>query len=234
LARRLPGIISHLLLEGEEPGEPGPLAELIIKSSDAEEVQALAARYETDAAYRAQLNAVWAEALAPLEEAEAVPPDLTPGERLPALVEVDPEAMGDQIRRQVRSSLYEMAAKRAAEENVKLVVFGHTHDAGLEELPGGRVYLNSGTWTWRADFSGAGKDTWRDLFEHPERFTEDRRLSYVRIDYDAAGEPQGQLLAYQPAPEPGPDDGHPQPTSLWERVWAWLRDCWERIVFVSS
>ena len=81
------------------------------------------------------------------------------------------------------------------------------------------MYINSGTWTWRADFSGAGKETWKDLFEHPERFTDDRLLSYVRIDYDEAGEPHGQLLAYEPSPpDEGPvDEVVEQVASLWER-----------------
>ncbi len=110
----------------------------------------------------------------------------------------DPVDMAEQIRARVRSSLFRIASARAVEEGAKLVTFGHTHDASCEELPDGGVYINSGTWTWRADMGGAGKETWRDLFEHPERFTDDRLLSYVRIDYEGE-EPKGRLLSYQPA-----------------------------------
>jgi hypothetical protein len=124
-----------------------------------------------------------------------------------------------------------MAGVRAAEEGVKLVVFGHTHDAGVESLPGDGVYINSGTWTWRADFTGAGKSTWRDLFEHPERFTGDRLLSYVRVDYDEQGRPSGRLLAHEPpVPQPVPSPPEPPETlSWWQRVKAWFERLGARI-----
>jgi hypothetical protein len=116
-----------------------------------------------------------------------------------------------------------MAVARAIEEGVKLVSFGHTHDAGVEDLPDGGMYINSGTWTWRADFGGSGKETWKELFAHPERFTEDRVLSYVRIDYDEEGQPSGRLLSYEPAADEsgrGLIDGVP---SIWHRIEEWLR-----------
>jgi hypothetical protein len=95
-------------------------------------------------------------------------------------------------------------------------------------LPGGSIYINCGTWTWRADLSREGRRTWRDLFEHPEWFTGERRLSYVRIDYDEEGQPHGKLLDYEslekhqfaPAPVAAP--------SLWERIVRALRALWAR------
>jgi hypothetical protein len=116
-----------------------------------------------------------------------------------------------------------MAARRAAEEGVQLVTFGHTHDASVEDLPEDGVYINSGTWTWRADFGGSGKETWKELFTHPERFTEDRNLTYVRFDYDQGGHPSGRLLRYEPGGrglDPGEVDG---PPSIWHRIEDWLR-----------
>ena len=94
---------------------------------------------------------------------------------------------------------------------------------GIEELPGGGTYINSGTWTWRADFGSSDEQTWKNLFAHPERFTDDRVLSYVRIDYDAEGQPSGRLLNYEPGAE-GPSwgmiDGDP---SIWHRIEDWIR-----------
>jgi hypothetical protein len=156
---------------------------------DPERAEELLRRYETDEEFRAELNAQLASLVAP-------PPDPTMTEAFVLPHTPDPIDMADQIRERVRSSLFRMAAARAAEEGAKLVTFGHTHDASCEELPNGGVYINSGTWTWRADMGGAGKETWRELFEHPERFTEDRLLSYVRIDYEGE-EPKGQLLSYE-------------------------------------
>jgi hypothetical protein len=80
------------------------------------------------------------------------------------------------------------------EEDVRLIIFGHTHEAIGELLPGGCVYINSGTWTWKVDLGGAGEVAWGELFAHPERFTDYRLLTYVRVDYDELGQPCGRLL----------------------------------------
>ncbi len=178
----------------------------------------MAQRYESDEAYRAEFNAEVADILAASTELDKG--DLAPMPRQP-----DPVAMGDQIRARVNSSLYEIAKVRAQEEGVKLVTFGHTHDAAKELLPDGGTYINSGTWTWRADLSAAGEHTWQELFQHPERFTDERLLSYVRINYDDAGEPSGRLMAYEPPADPGLEGKDPDPepaASFWTRFAAWL------------
>jgi UDP-2,3-diacylglucosamine pyrophosphatase LpxH len=218
LVGALPGIIWDGFLSFEVP-QAGALDQ---DWEDPDRVEELAQRYETDATFRAELNDELARMLSPQ-------PDM-PSFDIPAVPSVaEPVEMGDRVQQRVNSSLYEMAVKRASEEQVKLVTFGHTHDAGVEPLPDGGTYVNSGTWTWRADFGGAGKEAWKDLFEHPERFTSDRRLSYVRIDYDEAGQPIGQLLEYKAEMPPPPP---PSPTalpSLWERIVNWLRGLVARI-----
>jgi UDP-2,3-diacylglucosamine pyrophosphatase LpxH len=221
LIRALPGVIKRGVLEGPPTGEPDPLHQMLCELEDPAQMEELADRYQADASFRAQFNRNVAGILAPT-------PDL-PGAQARALAAVpDPVVMGDRIQSRVHSSLYEIARLRALEEGAKVVSFGHTHDAGVEPLPDGGVYINSGTWTWRADFTGEGKETWKDLFEHPERFTEDRLLSYVRIDYDDAGEPSGRLLAYEPPPAPvRREEEVPEvPIPLWERVSAWFRALW--------
>jgi UDP-2,3-diacylglucosamine pyrophosphatase LpxH len=217
MARRLPGIFRHIVLEGAEPGEPDPLADLILKSGDPAQVEQMAERYETDVAYRSQIDRALTQALAP--QAELMGADVSPAGTAP-----NPLDVGDQIRNRVNSSLFNIAAQRAEEEGVELVTFGHTHDASLEHLPNGGVYINSGTWTWRADFSSSGSKTWKDLFAHPEKYTEERLLSYVRIDY-RDGEPVGSLENYQPSPAPEPrPEGLPEtgPSCL-DRMLAWFR-----------
>jgi UDP-2,3-diacylglucosamine pyrophosphatase LpxH len=216
LLRRLPGIIKEGVFDVEE-SRAEALARLL---EDPDRVEQLAARYETDEAFRAEFNTEVARTLAP-------PPDLPGIDAVPLVASSDPVTMGKQIQARANSSLFSAAQQRAVEEGVKLVTFGHTHDSSVEELPGSGVYINSGTWTWRADFSGAGKETWQDVFEHPERFTNDRLLNYVRIDYDDAGQPAGRLMTYEPGstPEPPPEEGKPQeqPASLWDRILTWLR-----------
>ena len=223
LLQALPDLAEEAFREaGQE--EPRLLSQL----EDPDRVAEMAARYEEDLVFRTQFNAEVARLLAP-------PPDPAFGE--PAVLRgvSDPVAMGDQVRLRVQSALYKVASLRASEEKARLVVFGHTHNAGVDDLPGGSTYINSGTWTWWVDFSGAGQETWRDLFEHPERFARKRRLSYVRIDYDEAGQPRGQLLtvegdAVQPAPPPPPSPPPPAPEpSFWERLALWLRSQWARL-----
>jgi UDP-2,3-diacylglucosamine pyrophosphatase LpxH len=216
LIRRLPGIIQAGVFEVE--GRGSRASALARALEDPDRMGQLAARYQTDEAFRSEFNAEVARALAPTAEraeAFAVP--------LPSVP--DPVALGETIRSRVRSSLFEAARLRAAEEGIQLVTFGHTHDQGAEDLPGGGVYINSGTWTWRADLTTSGERTWKDLFEHPEWFTGDRLLNYVRIDYDDAGQPTGRLMIYEPGPLPGPEEEKPQqqPASLWDRILAWLR-----------
>lgn len=218
LIRALPGLLDEIVFAlGESRAE-----ELAGQLEDPERVAELAALYETDEAFRAQFNAEVARLLAPQPE--------LPGEVSFSLSSVpNPVSMGDQVRKRVRSSLYKMAAVRAQEEGAKVVVFGHTHDASTESLSDDGVYINSGTWTWRVDLGGEGQKTWRDLFEHPEWFTQDHRLSYVRIDYDDAGQPIGHLLTYGTTHEPEQEDPE-SPASVWDRFLAWLRKLWAGIV----
>jgi UDP-2,3-diacylglucosamine pyrophosphatase LpxH len=234
LIRRLPGIIKEGLFEVEE-SRANALARLL---EDPEGVKQTAARYQTDETFRLEFNAEVARTLAP-------PPEIPGAEAIPLPAVADPVVMGERLQSRVHSSLFTIAQQRAAEEGVSLVTFGHTHDASEEELPGGGVYINSGTWTWRADFGDAGKETWQDLFEHPERFTGDRLLTYVRIDYDADGQPAGRLMTYEPAPPPEPEKEPPEPepvkpqpepvkpepepvkpeeqaVSFWDRLVGWL------------
>jgi UDP-2,3-diacylglucosamine pyrophosphatase LpxH len=212
LLRALPGVVEHGLLASRDPR-----SELVRELEDPARVQQLELRYRTDSAFGAWFNAEVAHLLSPLQE--------VPGDELLQLIPAgDAAAMGDRVRGTVRSSLRHSARKRAAEEGSKVVVFGHTHDALIESLPHGAIYINSGTWTWCTDLTGADQDTWRDLFEHPEAFAENRLLSYARIDYDGAGEPSGRLLAYETAQPRG--IRLPRWLSL---PWNWLRNLWNRL-----
>jgi hypothetical protein len=213
---RLAGSLPGILWEGLRAVEPSSAEAMDLQLADPGHVDTLAGRYESDEAFRMQLNAELAELL-------GAPIEIPNGEVRGVRGAGDPVEMGDRVRNRVKSSLYEMAAARAAEEEVNLVTFGHTHDARVEELPGGGTYINSGTWTWRADFGSSGEQVWKDLFAHPERFTDDRVLSYVRIDYDGEGQPTGRLLNYEPeaeGPSRGMVDGVP---SIWHGIEDWFR-----------
>ncbi|MBC8262521.1 MAG: hypothetical protein H8E47_00145 [Anaerolineales bacterium] len=94
----------------------------------------------------------------------------------------------------VNSALHQAAEAKSREEGARVVVFGHTHAPLSEPLETGGLYLNTGTWVWVRDFSDEDEAAWRELFNHPEKFTEHRRLTCVRIDYDEGGQPWGQLI----------------------------------------
>jgi len=96
----------------------------------------------------------------------------------------------------VGRALEDVAVAKEVEENVRVVIFGHTHSPTIRPLPRGGVYINTGTWTWRRDFTGETLETWRRFYEHPERYVVDRDLTYARIDYDG-DEPVAKLLRYE-------------------------------------
>ncbi len=223
LLRALPGIVEEAFLDAvpmeadlQAAGRGDSLSERL---EDPAQVEALAAHYQQDASFRAQFNGEVANVLAPPPE-QAREPVAASLEVAPDLG--DPVVMGNQVYNRALSALSFSASRQAAEKEAAVVVFGHTHHAVQEPLLGGATYINTGTWTWRADFSGAGKSTWQDLFLHPERFTNDCQLTYARIDYDEAGRPYGRLLVY------GAEGSHvwvPVPVwagRVWDRIRAWL------------
>ncbi len=116
------------------------------------------------------------------------------GDRPVSLAGLNPAEGGDRLVERERDSLVDAAEKIAEETGVRVVIFGHTHQPLQALLKDNRVYLNSGAWVWREDFSAAGPSTWADLFHHPEKYASQRDLSYVRVDYDKNGEPCARLL----------------------------------------
>jgi hypothetical protein len=204
LIRGLPGFIIGVVSAAGNRS-----AKLVRALEDPARVKKLTARYEADPSFRQDFNAQLARTL-PL-----LPENGEPSVHAMRAI-LDSVAMGQQVQSQMHDSLYRFARRRAAEERAKLVVFGHTHDAGVHLMLDGGTYINSGTWTWRADFTGEGKESWRELFMHPDRFTDDRRLSYVRIDYTDGGEPVGRLMEYR-----APANAQPG-SSAWKRMGTWL------------
>lgn len=113
------------------------------------------------------------------------------------------------------AALTDFARLRYAQEQVRVVVFGHSHEACSVPLGEGAVYINTGTWTWQRDFAGESYSAWRKLFRRPELFTNRCTLTYARINYDAEGQPEGQLRELEVE--------RPPQESSWQRLWSWLR-----------
>jgi len=118
-------------------------------------------------------------------------------------------------------ALTKIAEHKRLQEKARVIVFGHTHRAGIEEMEGGAVYINSGTWTWLRDFSGEDYAAWKRLLKHPERYTSQRQLNYVRIDYTEDGTPIGRLKEFR-YPEQGQRLGRNLAKPLWRKVCDWL------------
>jgi hypothetical protein len=218
LLRALPGILGEALFGADEARSRS----LAVQLQDAGLAADIATRYNADLAFRAQFHSQLAEVLSPL-------PRLPGPVAANLVVSGDPVAIGNQIGERVHTSFCLVARQRAAESGARVVIFGHTHDGRVETLPGGAVYINSGTWTWWADLRGAGPETWRELFAHPERFTGDRRRHFVRVDYDEDDRPSGRLLVYEPPVPPTTGGAQARLSREWARLVAWLRGLLRRM-----
>jgi len=101
-----------------------------------------------------------------------------------------------------RSRLMDVARAKLHQEDVRVVIMGHTHEACHHDLGEDCAYLNCGSWTWLRDFAGEDYQAWRRLVRFPETYTSQRRLTYVRVDYGEDGLPVPSLQTYQTAAEP--------------------------------
>jgi UDP-2,3-diacylglucosamine pyrophosphatase LpxH len=68
-----------------------------------------------------------------------------------------------------------------------IFITGHSHEPRVKQLPGGRLYLNTGTWTKMLNL---------DLFH----LGQETGLTYVSIEYDEEGRPLANLMRWQGKP----------------------------------
>ncbi|HET89857.1 MAG TPA: hypothetical protein ENN99_03830 [Chloroflexi bacterium] len=196
---------------------------------DESQVTAWREQYATDSVFRRQFNdhvsQLLRDADAPPEIARPAPSAEETAEPAQALEKArDITEMSDLALRQA-------AQKKIQETGAQVIVFGHTHRALWEQLDGG-VHINSGTWTWWRDFAGTNLATWRELYAHPETFTQPHYLTYVRVDYDGTGHPHAQVLDYTgqlviEQTTPGKETGFLERlltclTKLWAQIVRWI------------
>lgn len=173
---------------GLEPAAQAAAANLENELADPAAVAALEAEYRSDPAAQRALHSRILNVLGDLGAVPAPSPaalDLTPTDAL---------RVADDIQERTWLELRTTAQRLARETGARLVTFGHTHHPEVVALEEGATYINSGCWLWRGDFTGAPASTWADLFRDPTRFMHTRQLNYVRVDYDAEGQPVGRLL----------------------------------------
>jgi hypothetical protein len=214
----LPALIVETFAAEDDAGTGAQIDGLRQQLEDETQVAALGERYATDEAFRREFNATLHQVL----WAVAVPPEGVS----PATAEATQRTgtMGEETTARLQDIvLRQVAQTKLVEQNVEVVIFGHTHNPLCERLNGG-MYLNVGTWVWWRNFAGMGLETWKEFYAHPEDFVQPHYLTYVRVDYDKKGRLQAQLLDYtgQLAIE------CPKPTKC--KLLAWLAGLWVRFV----
>jgi hypothetical protein len=176
--------------------------------------QEAAQRFQSDAEYRKEVMAMTAHTLSLLE------PNL---KAMSAVVgDEDPLQLAVDLIKEQQRELAKAAEQLAQQHRASVVLFGHTHRPVNEPLVSGARYVNTGAWVWLMDFVNATDEQWRDLFAHPARYANRRRLNYARIDYDDDGKPSVQLLEFQPQSTP-PTLTPAKPISLLERILEFIR-----------
>jgi len=82
----------------------------------------------------------------------------------------------------LHAQLVRAASEIASRTGAQIVTFGHTHIPAAERLPGGALYLNTGTWTRALDLSGQPAATWRALIRGDLASRARMRLTYLWVD----------------------------------------------------
>lgn len=192
LVREAPSLaLGHLPLTWAVTNQVEALDDVQASMANPQEIAALERQTDRRGAFYARVSDLLALYGIPRGPAEAAadPDDYT------AL----PRACAEEAAQ--RAQLQEVAKAKLAQEHVRVVIMGHTHDACQVDLGNGCVYLNCGTWTWVRDFAGEDYQAWRRLFRFPETYTAQRKLTYVRVDYDSAGQPVPSLQTVSAAAE---------------------------------
>ena len=122
-------------------------------------------------------------------------------------------------------ALADAALDVSEKTGAQVVCFGHIHERVAKRLANGALYLNTGTWIWKMNFSQASDAVWRDLIAHPEKYMHRRHLTYARIELNEAGVITAAQLLQANDPPPPPDPPGPQPPAgIWARIVLGLRE----------
>ena len=197
-------------------------SEDMLDKLEADDEQTLAQHLASDEAFATAFYEQTAAALA--EKGAAPAPETQAGLATGATAATPPDERAREIAEQYWQMLADAAVRVAAEHSARVVSFGHIHEEVEKELPSGAVYLNTGTWIWKANFKESPGAVWRDLIDHPEKYMNQRSLAYARIDIAGdGGIVAARLLrANDPPAPPEPPDPMPDP-GLWARFVLSLR-----------
>ncbi len=208
-----PDLVTDIILAtgAEESASQQVLAQL-------DDERALAQRLREDEAFAAAFMQDVDRALA--VKGAAPPPGLVTATAAPKT----PQVRAREIMEHYWQVLEDAAGAMAKKTGAKVVAFGHIHERVQKRLPGGAIYLNTGTWIWKMNFKDASDAVWRDLIAHPEKYMHRRHLTYGRVDIAENGRILAARLLLADDPPGPPEPPEPMPSDgLWPRMILGLR-----------
>lgn len=213
----VPGLVLDIAATPTPPGpeEPPTAREQVLEQlADPAQQAEIARRLAEDPAFA---EAFAAQVQQALQEQGATPPP--PEGIAQATLPLPPEERARLIAEMAQQALHDEAVAIVERTGAAVVLFGHIHERVETRLENGGLYLNTGAWVWKGDFSQQGDEVWRDLLADPDKYSEQRTLTYARIDFDEQGVMgQARLLTVGDLPAPPAPPG-PQPhPSLWARL----------------
>jgi UDP-2,3-diacylglucosamine pyrophosphatase LpxH len=208
-----PALLVDVLAAGPEEAPDDLLGEL-----ESEPEQALLERLAGDKAFAASFADRVAVAM--MQRGAAPQPSVSRLATGPeSAVATPPQNRAREIAEFYWQMLEDAALRVSSENRAAVVCFGHTHERVEKKLSSGAIYLNTGTWIWKANFKNSPDAVWHDLIAHPEKYMNHRQLSYARIEISARGKLKSArlLTANEPGPEPEPPAQMP-PSGLWAQM----------------
>jgi UDP-2,3-diacylglucosamine pyrophosphatase LpxH len=158
--------------------------------SDTAACQDLSNRYRDSLDFRRDFHTRAGQLLVPA----ASPPGIFAWPMPPA------DESADEIARaeidEIEASMRRVAARIAAAEGARVIVFGHTHRPSIQTFEDKTTWVNCGSWQWLGGKDPTEVDAWRELFSQPMPVAAHQRLTYARIDYDEHDVPSVQLLDF--------------------------------------
>jgi UDP-2,3-diacylglucosamine pyrophosphatase LpxH len=97
---------------------------------------------------------------------------------------------------EIQASMRRVAARIAATQGARVVVFGHTHLPRIETLEDNITLVNCGSWQWLGGYDSSDVSAWKEMFTHPTQVVPRHRLAYTRIEYDEQDFPHARLLEF--------------------------------------
>ncbi|RME76166.1 MAG: hypothetical protein D6784_06475 [Chloroflexi bacterium] len=190
-AELLLNFIQHtpaLVLHNYLPGTPLPsfASDLLVALQNPDRRRQMAEQYRHDPAFRLSLHRQIQQYLADAAIANRAETITAPAE-----VSDDPLVMAQAEQHQQQDALLSAAKSISTDEKIELVFFGHSHQPACHHLPGGKQYINTGSWIWNCNLNEANC-----IALSGQTIPAPKHLPYARLDYDEQGHPTAKLIDF--------------------------------------